>query len=1837
MSAEDGEEEREWGEEQADEQEAGSPAAAPDAQASPPAKEERVKPKKKRKSGAEDFLEREAEEDDEDEEEGAKKATAGSDSDEEEEEEGEDTYEADGFVVDEADDEEGGSGDESGKKKKKKKKRRRKELRLAAEDYELVEEHLGRPLPRRTAEPAAGSDDEGAHKFKRLKKMKSRSEDSDGEDDRGGEGAPSKPRREHLEQELFGADDEEELERKDSSAPAPPPADGAHEHHDDADSDISEGDEMDDFIVDDDGQPRRRRKGRSGAGRQHTSMQINQARSLFDISEFLEAEHVPREERPAGEDGDEFADLEQRQRKKMPDMRDVFEPMVIEHRYMTEADEVIKQTDMPERMQKRFLDREKPAEGEIQREAEWMFKRFWEPMIRAGAVAEGRAHSESVRERLQMERIVPRIVSVLGYMRLELLEVPFIVTHRKEYWRPELEQQHVWMIYDWDETWNYLQMRKKQLRERYQRAAEVEKDTPGVEEDVRRCLALLEEALEEELVRDLDDYFRLRFVNVEEILQTEAAEQEAANGVSRPRRPLRRTDYHLYARLGLKKLAEKLGLAGWQLGVNVRQYTQYSVENPEREPLDLAEEMLADLEARNEAHRFRPKAGAEPSQTSPLDRVLRAARHMLAQEIAHDPMVRDRVRHFYYNYGEVTTRPTGKGTREIDSVFHMHAPVKCIRNKPISEFGDIAAWENARTPASKDLQRKVRAEFLHILMAEKDGFIEVEVTLPDARRERLEEEIRTNFLSNDVNETAQYWNEQRAEILEECLRSLLPPIMVRDMRARLARDAKVAMAETLYSRVHEMLNVQPYRLPSEALHSVDHQDYERIENCRVLAMCTGTVPPDPLKKEKGGPVQRTMAVMLDADGEVLDHLALANMGLAVNARREEDANRKNADLDALHEFIARHEPHVVVVATNGINDRRLFMDMRSVADTVKQRRALASGLRELNVVLCDSAAARIAEASTRYQQEFAEYQPLLRHAISIGRRMQEPLAELAGLMTEEREMLDLRLHPLQEMLSKEERLQAIERAFIDVTCAVGADINRMLAHPHLAAPLQFVGGLGPRKAAHLLQAMGSAKSGRLASRKDLLAGNMSMKRKVFINSASFIRVRDHSNDFGAEVVDVLDDTRIHPESYTMAIRMAGDAIQADEEDQEKVQLYVEYVMREPQKLDALDLDAYADELEKQGAGRKRDTLYAIKEELERPYADPREPWQAPDAAALFTMMTGENEETLQRGQVVHANIVHVFAAGAKCVLDSGVEGFIHKSAISDDFVEDVATRVEKGMSVLCKVLSVVPSEFKVDLTTKSSKLQEREKWPEGKPYDSRLDIQSIVPPPPSADEEKKKGAGKEKYLKRSIQHPLFQNVARSQAERTLEGREVGDMVIRPSSKGADHLAITWKMAPNCYRHVDIQEEGKTNAMSIGRILRVQDMLFSELDELLTRYMDPICSYARDLVNSRFFRAGDAAEVEHWLRDEQQQNSARIPYCVGVSNRSDPSAAFTLYYLPSRRVYREVVKLSPKGYRFWDATHPDPEKLIKWFKMHCAARMKERQAKPAPAPAPAPAPSPPPAPSPSPPPPAPAPGHVPSHPHPAMPPAQPYGGFPPRFGGAPGSGAPAAGEAPPPAPTAEEERTYGQIRQMLQQHAANPASYATVLERCRPLVAQNPALALHIPELRPLLPAPPPTSQGPFPGQFPPGARGPPGGFQQGPPGGFQQGPPGGFQQGPPGGFQQGPPGGFQQGPPGGFQQGPPGGFQQGPPGGFQQGPPGGFAPGPPGNFGRGFYGQPGPPGPPGPWNQGPPPGGPGGGGMPWQQGPPQGPPPGGRGWGQGPPRGGYGGGGRGRGDDWPRR
>lgn len=321
---------------------------------------------------------------------------------------------------------------------------------------------------------------------------------------------------------------------------------------------------------------------------------------------------------------------------------------------------------------------------------------------------------------------------------------------------------------------------------------------------------------------------------------------------------------------------------------------------------------------------------------------------------------------------------------------------------------------------------------------------------------------------------------------------------------------------------------------------------------------------------------------------------------------------------------------------------------------------------------------------------------------------------------------------------------------------------------------------------------------------------------VFLNSSGFLRVsremsyrkssskKRKNKDSADAVPDPLDDTRIHPEDYDLAKQMALDALEFDQDDVEDdahaAQL-IGKLMEDPdnaKKLNVLNLDDFAATLFKTQQKEKRHTLDMIKQELLRPFGERRKEFILPDKWDILTMLTGETESTLQRGKIVSVSVVRVKSNFVAVRMDSGLDGVLAAKYLSNDGHAIPEQVVQKGQTIPAVIIAVYVDEFRVEFSARPMDIQTGDAHTRRIPLDECYDKVLMERNKDIADRKKRREVDQ---IRRIIKHPNFHNLNYKQAEELLSHQQRGDVVIRPSTKGPDHLAVTWKVDNGLYQHI----------------------------------------------------------------------------------------------------------------------------------------------------------------------------------------------------------------------------------------------------------------------------------------------------------------------------------------------------------------------------------------------------------------------------------------------------
>lgn len=300
---------------------------------------------------------------------------------------------------------------------------------------------------------------------------------------------------------------------------------------------------------------------------------------------------------------------------------------------------------------------------------------------------------------------------------------------------------------------------------------------------------------------------------------------------------------------------------------------------------------------------------------------------------------------------------------------------------------------------------------------------------------------------------------------------------------------------------------------------------------------------------------------------------------------------------------------------------------------------------EVQVFVVSEAGASIYSASKIARDEFPNYDVTVRGSISIGRRLQDPLAELVKIDAKSIGVGQYQHDVDQTKLKKE--LDVVVESCVN---AVGVNINTASS-----SLLSYVSGIGPKLAETIVNYR--AEKGAFTSRNDI-KNVPRLGDKAFEQGAGFLRIKSAKNP--------LDDSAVHPESYAIVEKMAKDLGKT-----------VQDLIGNTSVLKQIPLETYITK----SVGLP--TLQDIIKELEKPGLDIRE------QAKIFTF--NQNIKTIndvQEGQLLPGIVNNVTNFGA--FVDIGIKesGLIHVSNLSDSFVSDVNAHISLHQQVIVKVLEV---------------------------------------------------------------------------------------------------------------------------------------------------------------------------------------------------------------------------------------------------------------------------------------------------------------------------------------------------------------------------------------------------------------------------------------------------------------------------------------------------------------------------------------------------------------------
>lgn len=313
--------------------------------------------------------------------------------------------------------------------------------------------------------------------------------------------------------------------------------------------------------------------------------------------------------------------------------------------------------------------------------------------------------------------------------------------------------------------------------------------------------------------------------------------------------------------------------------------------------------------------------------------------------------------------------------------------------------------------------------------------------------------------------------------------------------------------------------------------------------------------------------------------------------------------------------------------------------------------------KEVKVFVVSESGASVYSASKIAREEFPEYDVTVRGAVSIGRRLSDPLAELVKI-----DPKSIGVGQYQHDVDQTKLKRSLDQTVENCVNLVGVNLNT--ASKHL---LTYISGLGEVLAQNIVN--WRTENGPFRSRKELKKVAR-LGEKAFEQCAGFLRIPDAENP--------LDNSAVHPESYAIVEQMAED-----------LQCTVKELIRNKPLIGTIDINRY--KTEKVG----EETLTDILQELEKPGRDPRTKVQVlefdPNIRAI---------NDLKEGMILPGIVTNITNFG--CFVDVGIKenGLVHISELADRFVSSPTDVVSLHQHVKVKVLSVDLERKRIQLSMK---------------------------------------------------------------------------------------------------------------------------------------------------------------------------------------------------------------------------------------------------------------------------------------------------------------------------------------------------------------------------------------------------------------------------------------------------------------------------------------------------------------------------------------------------------
>lgn len=1063
------------------------------------------------------------------------------------------------------------------------------------------------------------------------------------------------------------------------------------------------------------------------------------------------------------------------------------------------------------------------------------------------------------------------IGSAIRFITQEHLEVPFIYAYRRNYISSRVTGG---FVLSEDDLWEIvtLDLEFQSIINKRDYVKKFYEELKINDSDVDDYFKDQSNASIAELNALQDIYDYLEFKYAQEINNSVLS----SNDENSNKRHLKNSSYEKFKNSPLYRAVNEIGISAEKVGENINSLHQINtaIDHPTLKPVEVVEAVIKENAAELQIFSLN------------LNLAIETVIKYYSLELSKNIKLREKIRSDFYKYYLVDVVLTKKGKNEIQRG---------------SLYEDIKYAIN-RTPLHFRREPNV---FLRMLEAESLNMMTLKIHM-SSQDQYIDHLFQIVLETTNTSELATEWNTFRKSAFKDAMSQIFADISS-EIKEGLTKSCQKLVALTVRHKFMTKLDQAPF---------IPNLKDPKIPRVLTLSCGQGRFGADAI-----------IAVFVNRKGEFVRDFKIVDNPF--------DKTRPEAFEDTLDNIIQNCQPNAIGI--NGPNPKTQKFYKR-LQEIIHKKQIVDNAGHPVPIIYVEDETALRFQNSKRAHEEFSNKPPLVKYCIGLARYMHSPLLEYTNLLPEE--VKSLSVHPYQSLLPPDILVRALESAFVDIVNLVGVDVNKATDNDYYASLLRYVSGFGKRKAIDFLQSLHRLNEPLLA-RQQLITHNI-LHKTIFMNSAGFLNISWNEKRQKYEDLehDQLDSTRIHPEDYHLATKVAADALEydpdgiAEKEDQGTMSDFIEYLRDDSDrrtKLESLNLESYADELEKKTGQRKLNNLSTIVLELLNGFEELRNDFHPLQGEEIFHSLTGESDRTFYKGCVIPVKIERFWHNDIKCITNSGVDSIVNAQRHAGAQYKKAASEIyEIGKTYPAKIIYIDYNEISAEVSLLEHDV-EHEYIPIN--YSKDPSVWDLKQELKDGEEEKRISSerARAKRAHRVINHPYYFPFNSSQAENYLRSKNRGDFVIRQSSRGDDHLAITWKLDKDLFEHIDIKELEKENPLALGKVLIVENQRYHDLDQLIVEYLQNKIRLLNEMISNEKFKRGTSKDVIKFIEDYSKVNPRKSVYYFSF-NYNHPGWFFINFKInASSKLYTWNVRLTNTGFYLVNYNYPSVVQLCNGFK------------------------------------------------------------------------------------------------------------------------------------------------------------------------------------------------------------------------------------------------------------------------------------------------------------------